>query len=33
MQGLGVKLDVVYADLGYRVVVKDNQDIENKHRG
>lgn len=33
MQGLGVKPQVVYADLGYRGVDKDNPDIEIKHRG
>lgn len=33
MQGLGVKPEVVYADLGYRGVDKDNPDIEIKHRG
>ena len=33
MQGLGVKPSVVYADLGYRGVDKDNPDIEIKHRG
>ena len=33
MQGLGVKPSVVYADLGYRGVDKDNPDIQIKHRG
>ncbi len=33
IQGLGVKPEVVYADLGYRGVDKDNPDIEIKHRG
>jgi IS5 family transposase len=33
MQGLSVKPEVVYADLGYRGVDKDNPDIEIKHRG
>ena len=33
MQSLGVKPEVVYADLGYRGVDKDNRDIEIKHRG
>lgn len=33
MQGLGVKPEVVYADLGYRGVDKDNPGIEIKHRG
>ena len=33
MQGLGVRPEVVYADLGYRGVDKDNPDIEIKHRG
>jgi IS5 family transposase len=33
IQGLGVKPSVVNADLGYRGVVKDNPDIEIKHRG
>jgi transposase, IS5 family len=33
MQGLGVKPGVVYADLGYRGVDKDNPQIEIKHRG
>ena len=33
MQGLGVKPEVVYADLGYRGVDKDNPHIEIKHRG
>ncbi len=33
MQGLGVKPEVVYADLGYRGVDKKNPDIEIKHRG
>ena len=33
MQGLGVKPEVVYADLGYRGVDKDNPQIEIKHRG
>ena len=33
MQGLGLKPEVVYADLGYRGVDKDNPDIEIKHRG
>jgi len=33
MQGLGVKPEVVYADLGYRGVDKNNPDIEIKHRG
>jgi IS5 family transposase len=33
MQGLGVKPEVVYADLGYRGVDKDNPAIEIKHRG
>jgi IS5 family transposase len=33
IQGLGVKSAVVYADLGYRGVDKDNPDIEIKHRG
>ncbi len=33
MQSLGVKPEVVYADLGYRGVDKDNPDIEIKHRG
>ena len=33
MQSLGVKPQVVYADLGYRGVDKDNPDIEIKHRG
>jgi hypothetical protein len=32
MQGLGVKPSVLYADLGYRGVDKDNPDIEIKHR-
>lgn len=33
MQALGVKPEVVYADLGYRGVDKDKPDIEIKHRG
>ena len=33
MQGLGVKPEVVYADLGYRGVDKGSLDIEIKHRG
>jgi IS5 family transposase len=33
MQGLGVKPEVVYADLGYRGVDRDNPEIEIKHRG
>jgi IS5 family transposase len=33
MQGLGIKPEVVYADLGYRGVDKDNPAIEIKHRG
>lgn len=33
MQSLGVKPEVVCADLGYRGVDKDNPDIEIKHRG
>ena len=33
MQGLGIKPEVVYADLGYRGVDKDNPNIEIKHRG
>jgi transposase-like protein len=33
IQGLGVKPEVVYADLGYRGVDKDNPQIEIKHRG
>lgn len=33
MQYLGVKPEVVYADLGYRGVDKDNPAIEIKHRG
>lgn len=33
MQGLGVKLEVVYADLGYRGVDEDNLGVEIKHRG
>jgi len=33
MQSLGVSPEVVYADLGYRGVDKDNPDIEIKHRG
>ena len=33
MQGLGVKPEVVYADLGYRSVDKDKPHIEIKHRG
>jgi len=33
MQGLGVRPEVVYADLGYRGVDKDNPAIEIKHRG
>ena len=33
MQGLGVKPEVVYADLGYRGVDKDNPQTEIKHRG
>ena len=33
MQGLGVKPEKVYTDLGYRGVDKDNPDIEIKHRG
>ena len=33
MQSLNVKPEVVYADLGYRGVDKDNPDIEIKHRG
>ena len=33
MQGLGVKPEVAYADLGYRGVDKDNPCIEIKHRG
>jgi IS5 family transposase len=33
MQGLGVKPEVVYADLGYRGADKDNPDIEINHRG
>ena len=33
MQGLGVKPEVVYADLGYRCVDKDNPGIEIKHSG
>ena len=33
MQGLDVKPEKVYTDLGYRGVDKDNPDIEIKHRG
>ena len=33
MQGMGVKPEVVYADLGYRGVDKENLGIEIKHRG
>lgn len=33
MQGLGVKPEVAYVDLGYRGVDKDNPGIEIKHRG
>ncbi len=33
MQDLGVKPEVVYADLGYRGVDKDNPDIQIKQRG
>ena len=33
MQGLGIKPEVVYADLGYRGVDKYNPGIEIKHRG
>ena len=33
MQGLGVKPEKVYTDLGYRGVDQDNPDIEIKHRG
>jgi hypothetical protein len=33
MQGLGVKPEVIYADLGYRGVDKDNPGVEIKHRG
>jgi hypothetical protein len=33
MQGLEVKPEVVYADLGYRGVDRDNPSIEIKHRG
>ena len=33
MHGLGVKPEVVYADLGYRGADKDNPHIEIKHRG
>lgn len=33
MQSLGVKPEVVYADLGYRGVDKDNPDVEIKYRG
>ena len=33
MQGLGIKPSVVYTDLGYRGVDKDNPDIEIRHRG
>ena len=33
MQGLGVKPELVYADLGYRGVNKDNQGVEIKHQG
>ena len=33
MQSLGVRPEVVYADLGYRGVDKDNPDIAIKHRG
>jgi IS5 family transposase len=33
MQGLGIKPEVVYADLGYRGEGKDNPGIEIKHRG
>jgi len=33
MQGLNVKPEKVYTDLGYRGVDKDNPDIEIKHRG
>ena len=32
-QTLGIKLELVYADLGYRGVDKDNPEIEIKHRG
>jgi IS5 family transposase len=32
MQGLGVKPEVVYADLGYRGVDRDNPEIKIKHR-
>jgi IS5 family transposase len=33
MQGLGVKPEVIYVDLGYRGVDKDNPGVEIKHRG
>ncbi len=33
MQGLGVKPETVYTDLGYRGVDQANPDIEIKHRG
>jgi IS5 family transposase len=33
MEGLGVKPETVYADLGYRGVDKDNAGIQIKHRG
>ena len=33
MQRLGVKPEVVYADLGYRGVDKDTPQIAIKHRG
>jgi IS5 family transposase len=33
MQGLGVRPEKVYTDLGYRGVDKDNPEIEIKHRG
>jgi transposase, IS5 family len=33
MQGLGIKPQKVYTDLGYRGVDKDNPEIEIKHRG
>jgi len=33
MQGFGVKPEVVYADLGYRGVDKDNPSVEIKHGG
>jgi IS5 family transposase len=33
IQGLGIKPEKVYTDLGYRRVDKDNPEIEIKHRG